>query len=57
MYDTYLKELKFKDFTPIQKASFSAYQKNPILSGLHPQVQEKHLRMASQSSITLNQIY
>ncbi len=48
MYDTYLKELKFKDFTPIQKASFSAYQKNLILSALHLQEQEKHLHMAFQ---------
>ena len=36
MYDTYLKELKFKDFTPIQKASFSAYQKKSNIVGIAP---------------------
>lgn len=36
MYDTYLKELEFKDFTPIQKASFSAYQKKSNIVGIAP---------------------
>jgi ATP-dependent RNA helicase CshB len=36
MYDTYLKELKFKDFTPIQKASFFAYQKKSNIVGIAP---------------------
>ena len=36
MYEQYLEQLGFKDFTPIQKASFFAYQKKTNIVGVAP---------------------
>lgn len=36
MYEQYLTQLSFKDFTPIQKASFFAYQKQTNIVGVAP---------------------
>ena len=36
MYEKYLEQLGFKDFTPIQKASFFAYQKKTNIVGVAP---------------------